>query len=275
VYGSYFQACFEGFIKTGNQYRGAHAWLDQVVRKDKRLFGPSRYQDIKWWSSLALEHFYLFVKKYEEDPDLPLSAVDDSERNIRVEITLPSERKLTLNTYLDGEGGDALMYEGKCRAKIDREGVAKEIRWDLQYNVYLLAKYTSSGILPEQVWYQTNLRPCGFGYRGPAKRKSESMEEFQQRILSDMAEDPDKYLYRFIGRPLMSELERFCHGCLYPMLEAFLDWYDYVVDPAGKVNKYDWVTPYGLFNPLLQDMQEDYRNYRLTGLPVGLVHRKR
>ena len=275
VYGSYFQSCFEGYVNSGHQLRGAHAWLDRAVRKDKKLFGPQKHKDIGWWSSLALEHFYLFVEQYADDRDLPLSEVTESERNLRVEITLPSGRNLILNTYLDGEGGDSLMYEGKCRSKIEREAIAKEIRWDLQYNVYLLAKYSSSGKLPERVWYQTNLRPCGFGYRGPSKRKNESMTEFQQRILDDMRTTPEKYLYRFIGKPALSELERFCHGCLYPMLEAFLDWYDYRIDPEGKVNRWDWVTPYVLFNPLLQDMKEDYRNYRLTGYPAGLVKRKR
>lgn len=275
AYGTYFQAAFEGYVNSSHQVRGAQAWVDKAVLKDKQTFGPGKYEEIHWWSSLALYHFLMF-KDYYTDTNLPLSEVTESERNVRVEIELPSGRTVVLNAYLDGEG-ESLLYEGKCRSQIKKDAIAREIRWDLQYNYYLLAVYSDTGELPKKVWYQTNLRPCGFGYRGPRQKKNETLDGLGERIREHMTQNPDTYMWRFIGLPTMDELKRFCHGCLYPMLEAFLDWYEYMTSPDKEnlVNRFDWVTPYGFFDPLLEGMEEDYRNYRLSGLQTGLVRRKK
>ena len=129
------------------------------------------------------------------------------------------------------------------------------------------------------MWYQNIRRPGGFGYRGPKQRKAEDREAYRQRLVEYIDANKEDHYYQFIGRPSMEEFQRFCHGCLYPMLEAFIDWYcerlafmGYETNPMGipPVNKTHWITPYGLYNPFTEGTSERFRNYRLNGDLTGL-----
>jgi hypothetical protein len=273
AYGSLFGAGLEGFIKT-KQLAGAHRFIQNEYKAQVDEHGY--LDDILWWTKLANHQIEEFIKRYGKGKTLPLSACTDSERNIRVEINLPSGRPVLMNCYLDGEGEDFIL-ENKCRGKWDEVMLSENIKHDMQYNYYLLAYYSESGKLPTKVWYQNCRRPCSFGYRGPAKRKSENQDEFLERIKVHMTENPDYYFYRFIGKPTLLELQQFCHLTLYPIMEAFLDWYEYITTPANERtgNNVHWMTPYGLYNPFTEDVRENFRNYRLTGTTIGLRKRFR
>ena len=270
-YGNLVQAGIEGWVKT-QQKKGLLRFIQTEYKKQVNQYGDC--DDMRWWTSLACHQTQLFVDHYTNDRHLPLSSVHTSERNVRVSIELPSKRKVTLNCYLDGEG-DNLIMENKVRGKYDPESIAGEIKWDLQYNFYLLAVYNEKGELPRKVWYQHSRRPGSWGYKGPRKKKSETDSEYLERVKEHMTENPDYYFYRYIGRPTLTDLKRFCHACLYPMLEAFIDWYDYCTKTTNDVNRVDWMTPYGLYNPFVEGTSERFRNYRMTGLPTGLKKKAR
>lgn len=268
-YGNLVQAGIEGYIKTG-LVKGAFRFIQTEYKKQIDEYGQNK--DMTWYSKLAEHTVNAFIKRYKNDKILPLSIVEKSEENLRAKITLPfSNRDIILNMYIDGEWDKGIM-ENKCRGSFNREAIAREIKWDLQYNYYLIAKYLTSGTIPSKVWYQHILRPGSFGYRGPRKRKTESMEGLLGRIVVHMEDNPDTYFYRFIGRPTEEDISRFSYGCLYPMLEAFLDWYEYVTDENryAKPNHVDWITPYGLYNPFVMGTEERFRANRLTGSTIGL-----
>lgn len=270
AYGNLFWSAVEGWIKT-QQQRGLARFLQQQYQEQVNEHGYG--EEIAWWAKLAGFQAEQFVMTYDRDKKMPLSLVTKSERNCRVTIDLPSGRKITLNCYLDGEG-DGLLMENKVRGKIDREAIAENIKYDLQYNLYLLALYNESGEVPTKVWYQTCLRPCGFGY-GVRKKSKEDNDAFLERIKGYILMNPDAHFYRYVGRPTKAGLQKVCHAMLYPMLESFLDWYDYITDPErdSKVNRFQWMTPYGLYNPFTEEVKERFRNYRLTGSTAGLRKR--
>ena len=255
-------------MKTKTQ-TGLSRFLQQEYKKQTSEHGYS--EDISWWAKLAGAQAEQFVALYENDKSIPLTACTSAERNIRVEVPLPSGRSITMNCYLDAEG-DGFIFEGKCRGDWDCDKIMESIHLDLQYNYYLFAYYSESGILPKKVWYQHSRRPGGFAYRGPRQKKSETRDEYQERVKQHMQENPDYYFFRFITRPQLTEVQKFTHACLYPVLEAFLDWYTYVTGPylKGEPNHCHWMTPYGLYNPFLEGYGERYRNYRLTGSTIGL-----
>lgn len=266
AYGSLFWAGIEGWIKTG-QMRSLSRFIQNEY--DKQVQEHGYLEELIWWSKLAGFQAQQFVNLYSKDKKLPLSLVTNSERNVRVQIELPSGRPITLNCYLDGEG-DGLLLENKVRGKIDREGVSENIIYDLQLNYYLLALYSETGSLPNKVWYQTCLRPCGFGY-GIRKKAKECKEEFLERVKANIVNKPEEHFFRYvISKPTIKDLKKVCHAMLYPMLEAFLDWYEYSIDPVEKVNKHHWMTPYGLYNPFTEDVKERFRNFRMTGSTMGL-----
>jgi len=285
-FGNLVGSAIEGYINSGHQIRGLDRFLQHEYRKQESEYG--RLNDMIWWTHLARHLAVAFVDRYSDVDQIPLSAASQAERNIRVEIDLPSGRKIVLNCYLDGDIPNGFM-EIKARAKYDPETISREIRWDLQYNIYTLAYYMSSGEMPKQVWYQHIRRPCGWGYRGPQKRKKDTNKDHLKRICDHVDENPDYYFYRFIGRPQKSELDRFVWACLYPMLEGFLDWYEYKIEcirltaqnqgaavPTPlPVNKYDWVTPYGLYHPFVEGTKENFRDFRLTGNISCLIKRER
>ncbi len=59
---------------------------------------------------------------------------------------------------------------------------------------------------------------------------------------------------------------------MLPMLEAFMDWYEYMITPnrSGVLNRVHWTTPYGLYNPFMEGTQERFRQYRIDGSLEGL-----
>ena len=270
AYGSLVQAGIEGFIKTEHQLKGALRFIQQACSKEIDKYSLS--EEITWWSKLACHQVSVFVDFYGDD----LTKLNESERHVSATITLPSERKIKLHGYLDGEG-DGILFENKVRGYWDTEVLANNLPLDLQYNYYCLL-LREEGRLPNTVWYQTCRRATEWGYRGPRRKKRETSEEFLDRVTTHMSANPEYYFHRFMGKPTADDIELFCQVVLTPMLEAFMDWYEHQLKTQlgiEALNKTDWMTPYGLYNPFVEGTIEKYRNYRLTGNTSGLVQRQR
>lgn len=265
-YGSLVQAGIEGYIKT-RQPRGAARFIQQEFEKQVSQYED--YDDIAWWASLAQHQVTTWIDLY--GADLDLYKITSSEAHHKIDLTLPSGRPITLHGYIDGEGDDILM-ENKCRGEWDEDSIAREIDRNLQVNYYLLMYKARHGSLPSRMWYQHIRRPGGFAYRGPAKKAKETRDEYKLRLAEAINTNRDYHFFRYWIRPDEDRFNRFLHGCLYPMLEAFLDWYIYMTHPNRKdeLNKYHWMTPYGLYNPFTEGTTERFRNFRLTGSTIGL-----
>lgn len=265
-YGSLVQAGIEGFIKT-RQPRGAAKFIHNEFERQCKQYDD--YDDMSWWTNLAQHQVDTWIDLYGKDLDT--YGVTDSECQHKIELTLPSGRTMLLNGYIDGEGADIIM-ENKCRGEWDEDVIAREIDLNLQVNVYQLLFKATHGHLPSRIWYQHIRRPGGFAYAGPRKKAAESPEDYRLRLAQAIHYDRDYHFYRYWIIPDEERHQRFLFGCLYPMLEAFLDWYTYMTHPNRKdeVNKYHWMQPYGLYNPFTEGTQERFRNFRLTGSTLGL-----
>ena len=265
-YGTLVQAGIEGFIKT-RQQKGAIKFIQTEFEKQIQQYED--YEDILWWTQLAQSQVSTWIDLYCKDLDE--YGVTESEVNHKIDLTLPSGREITLNGYVDGQGADILM-ENKCRGEWDAEAIAAEIDLNLQVNMYLLFFKAKFGSLPSRLWYQHIRRPGGFAYAGPRKKAKESPTAYRQRLAEAINDNRDYHFYRYWVRPDEERHQRFLHLCMYPILESFLDWYSYMTHPQrnDEVNKYHWVTPYGLYNPFLEGTQERFRNFRLTGSTLGL-----
>lgn len=269
-YGNLFQSCIEGFIKT-KEIAGASKLLENKTNEllTKYSFDSD---EIVFYAMLAERQFNIFIELYNKD--LEKFNFTDSEKKHEVVITLPSGRDIKLKGYIDGESKDCIM-ENKTRAEWDTDEIINEIDLNLQYNYYCLMYYAENKKLPKHVWYQHIRRPGGFGYHGPKQKKLESKEEYLFRLVNHISENREDHFYRFISKPIEQRFVKFLHMCLYPILEAFLDWYDYVSDPYKntQINRVHWLTPYGLYNPYLKGTEEQFRKYALTGSLIGLQKR--
>jgi hypothetical protein len=271
-YGSLVGAGIEGYIKT-RQEIGAARFIETEYQKQVAEFGTS--DEISWWTQLAQAQVQIWIKHYAADLDR--LQIKEAETYHELEIKLPSGRTLKLHGYTDGEGPISFM-EGKVRSEWDTESVASEIQLNLQLNVYTLMFQIKHGRLPSNIWYQHTRRPCGWNYgsgagsSGPRRKKNESDEVFKKRIITFMNDEPDYHFFRYFVRPNQDTVSRFQHLILFPMLEAFLDWYEWYIHPdrANQVNRFHWTTPYGLYNPFLEGTAERFRSFRLTGSTLGL-----
>ena len=266
-YGSLIQAGIEGYIKT-SEIRGLSKFIQNEFERQIKQHLEA-IDDITWWSRLAEHTCNEFIVHYAKE--LKEFNFTKSEARHKVKIELPSGREICLSAYIDGENETSIM-ENKCRADWNPKKIADEIDLNLQYNYYCMLWYAEHDALPEYVWYQHIRRPGGFGYHGPKQKVKESKEEYLKRICEHITDNRDDYFYRFVGRPKMDTFLRFTHKCLYPILEAFVDWYLYMIHPDRKnqVNRYHWMTPYGLYNPYLEGTDERFRQFALTGSTVGL-----
>jgi len=270
-YGNLIGAGIEGWIKT-RELRGVSRFIELESNKAMQVF--NEYNDIAFHTSLAEHQTRIFVKRYEKDFDsYSITAAEDY---IKTPIELPSGRIIHISGRLDGSNKTSCIFEHKCKAEWDTEAIANEIDLDLQYNFYLTLFLGKTGNLPETVWYQHSRRPGGFRYRGPKKRVDELNEQYLERLKTYITENEDDHFYQFIGHPNLDRYKRFMHICMYPILERFLDWYEYMTHPNRKdqVNRHHYMTPYGLYNPYLEGTDERFRTYALTGSTLGLKKKK-
>ena len=280
-YGQMFQCCIEGFIKT-NTVTGSHKLLE-IKTKEFLIKYPANHDDIVYYATLAEKQFNIFLELYSKE--LIKTKFTDSEKYHKVTIELPSGRDISLIGYIDGEN-DTMIMENKTRAEWDINAIIEEIDLNLQYNYYCMIFYAEhDNTLPKSVWYQHIRRPGGFAYRGPKQKKLESKEEYLYRLTEYISTNKEDHFYRFMSKPTKDRFYKFLYICLYPILEAFLDWYEYMifqitpnnssvtVTPEEEANKYHWLTPYGLYNPYVQGTEETFRKYALTGSKAGLVKR--
>ena len=273
AYGNLMQCGIEGYIKGDRQKVSMIKFIK--TEYDRLVEEHGTLEDIDFWANLAMHECDLFIQHYENDPVMPLTEITESERNVRVECPLPSGRVIALNCYLDGEG-DGVLMENKVRGNWWEEGISRNIHLDLQVNFYLMAVTMETGETPKKVWYQHSLRPGS--RKGPRKTKKETQTEYLERCKAWMSENPEKTFYRYIFPPTPGDLQRFAHATLYPILEAFLDWFEYHEEArlgGNPVNKYCWIAPYGQYNPFVEGTSERFREYRLTGQPNGLRKRVR
>lgn len=266
AFGTLVQAGIEGYINSAYNTKGLSRFIQQEYLKQSEKYALS--EEIARWARLAVHLTNNFVDHYQDDINL----ISSSEVHYKQVCILPSKREITLHGHLDGVG-DKLIFENKVRGRWSEEKIAENIQWDLQYNYYCLLFFLTHGHTPETVWYQHIRRPGDFGFRGPKKRKTEDSDDYQTRLFEHITNNRDYYFYRFQGAPSRTKLEQFCFASLYPILEAFLNWYEFVTTESADYNCHHWMTPYGLYNPFVEGTEEKFRNYRLTGSHIGLKSR--
>ena len=137
--------------------------------------------------------------------------------------------------------------------------------------------YANEGKLPDKVWYQHSRRPSGFAYRGPKKRETETKAAYRDRLVKYIIDNEDDHFFMYMAKPDEKRFNKFLHVTLYPYLEQFLDWYEYMTHPQRKeqINKLHTMTPYGLYNPYMEGTDEKFRQYALTGSTIGLMRKVR
>lgn len=269
-YGNMWHVCEEAFAANG---------CEPVVKTDDCWFGPLLFHaqqmckqypmqqdDISKWFDVCRVQFPEYVKYWAEHPDVVNRKPLMQEQVFDVPYVLPSGRSVRLRGKFDSVdliNGGIYLQENKTKGDIDKLQVERQLKFDLQTMMYLIAlesddlmRYESEGHYASDeppypvrgVRYNVVRRPLSGGkgtikqldnvrtskhykakYGKDCPQRPETEGEFYERLRCDyIAADPDYWFFRIRAEISQKDIEVFRHTCLDPILETVCDWYDHI-----------------------------------------------
>lgn len=279
--------------------------LLDYAKNQCRLY-PTQQQEVDHWYNVVKVTFPQYVEFWSKNQDVKERTPIFQEKKFRVEYKLPSGRLVYLRGKWDavdiiGKGRDARVWiqENKTKGNPNPNKIRRQLRFDLQTMLYVIALSVSaddrddSMVIVDKDWkriplggvrYNVVRRPLSGGKGSirqwkPSKRNpsGETKYEFFKRLEVEIKESPETYFMRWKTPLLPQDLRDFRERCLNPILEQLCDWWEGIQcsfgEPMRNINWSaigHWQHPYGVFNPLLEDMDGDLDDYLETGSEAGL-----
>lgn len=259
---------------------------------------PMQQDEITKWANVCLVQFPEYVKYWSEHPDVMNRTPLLQEQVFDVPYSLPSGRVVRLRGRWDSVDlvdGGIYLQENKTKGDIDRLQIERQLKFDLQTMLYLVALQESDerdkagmvGFPICGVRYNVIRRPLsgGRGNITPHKAKStkntytpaETEEQFYERLRRDyIAAEPDYWFFRIRAEISQQDIEVFRKTCLDPILETMCWWYEEVTGNVWAVTagwltrSMNYRTPFGVFSALEEGGATEYDAYLTTGSEVGL-----
>ncbi len=283
---------------------------------------PAEGEDITKWMNVCAVQFPEYTRYWADHPDVLNRTPLLQEHVFDVPYALPSGRTIRLRGKFDsvdiiedvctscGGVGDeygrcglcnnvrrtkgVYLQENKTKGDIDKLQIERQLRFDLQTMLYLVAldelddgpdwteldNYSVRGVR-----YNVVRRPLsgGVGSIRPHAEKrtkntyvpAETAEEFYERLRRDyIAADPSHWFFRVRSEVSARDIQVFRDTCLDPLLETVCYWYHEVV---GNLDRYGWDrppmnyrTPFGVYSALEEGGATEYDGFLATGSEVGL-----
>jgi hypothetical protein len=197
-----------------------------------------------------------------------------------------------------GDNSGIWLQENKTKSEINEHQLLKQLRFDLQTMLYLTAlremlrnnsewlpKITMLGVKHKLkgVRYNVIKRPLSGGsgsirQHKPSKAnpQGESKDEFYARLGGYFAEDPASWFMRWNVDISDADIDKYEKTFLIPCLEQLCEWYtevttNHVITSTPSFGNFHYRTPYGIWNPLLNDAPTELDEYLDTGSTVGLI----
>lgn len=215
---------------------------------------PLDQKDIRHWQRVCLLQFPLYQKYWKAHPDEKKTPVW-RERVFSVPYWLPSGRYVKLRGKWDGvdivgAGSQVGVYiqENKTKGDIYEAGVGRQLTFDLQTMLYLIALLETAKRKPETpghspfnglpirgVRYNVVRRPLSGGkhtirQHAPTKSKpqGETADEYYNRLQGLIESDAAHFFMRWKVEITPTDVERFQQQFLNPVLEELCDWWDWI-----------------------------------------------
>lgn len=306
-YGSMGHVCEEVHATNPNHWQDA---LKQYARDLAKKF-PDQGTQVEHWYHVCKTQFPIYLDYWAKSSFMKGREVILREKVFQVPYTLPSGRTVYLRGKWDGvdlikEGKNKLLFlrENKFKGDIDLVQLRNQLQFDLQTMLYLIALEWALkdqqivtgervvGYPLAGVWYNVVRRPLSGGMHSirqhqPSKSNptGESLSDFYARLGGLIQEESNEarkekrdchYFARWDSRVSQEDIQRFKDDFLNPCLEQMCDWYTIVTggDPgiSPECPFYaNYRTPYGIYNPLLEDQSTEMDHYLATGSMVGMT----
>jgi hypothetical protein len=290
---------FSAPLEFGNMWHAAEegqersSWkgpLDSYVA-DLRQRMPEAAEEITFWHQVVRVMFPLYQRRWEEDDTLRPKekvAVLLREKPFSVPYTLPSGRTVRLRGKWDGVdllGSSVWLREHKTKGDINAEQIQRQLAFDLQTMLYLVALDQCGVYMLTNHKYSAPIAGVVYNVvRRPRHRpgKKEGLTDFLVRLRGLIEEDPGHFFMRWRVDVLEADVAAFRQQCLDPVLEQLCDWWKFVSEgdpwsrpetPRDAFREYGihWRHPFGVWNVLDEGGSSDLDHYLATGSDVGLV----
>lgn len=288
-FGSMWHACEEA-LAVG-EYGGLSnsLWPSALdsYRDELRQKYPLSGDEINHWYSFTKALFPLYVGHWREHPDVVNRTPLLQEQVFNVPYRLPSGRIVRLRGKWDsvdliGKGKETGIYlqENKTKSQIDGQKISRQLRFDLQTMLYLVA-------LDVYEWEKgadvRNLKLRGVRYNVVRRSAHKSVES----MLKKFHEDRDngrigEWFARWKVEITPKDIERFRKRSLDPVLEQLCDWWEWITtrdQTEGDINRarrevygrsMHWQHPFGVWNVLDEGGSSDLDEYLESGSTAGL-----
>lgn len=311
-YGNMWHACEEAHAANVD-------WRKALVHHTVQQFDkyPMQRDEINKWCNVCRTQFPEYVKYWSEHPDVKARTPLMQEQVFDVPYALPSGRTVRLRGKFDSvdliddtanNSGGIYLQENKTKGDIDKEQTERQLKFDLQTMVYLIALRHHYGLMGWAakgpiggVRYNVVRRPLsgGVGSITPHKGKctkptyskkdgrvlkeskitpAETDAEFYERLRRDyIAADPGYWFFRVRSEVSANDVKVFRETCLDALLEQICWWYDAVTgrDMGEIENAYgypplNYRTPFGVWSALEEGGSTEYDSFLASGSEVGL-----
>ena len=276
---------------------------------------PFQREEIEKWYRVCMVQFPEYIKYWSEHSDVKNRIPLEQEQVFDVAYTLPSGRVVRLRGKRDStdliqdELPGVWLQENKSKGDIDKEDVERQLKFDLQTMIYLIALrhdydvmgWAAKGPL-RGVRYNVVRRPLsgGVGNISPHKGKctkpvlskskktpgkvlkesvivpAETADEFYERLRRDyIADDPAHWFFRVRSEVSAEDIKVFRETCLDPLLENLCWWYDAITNQLDEKwdfhpRNFNYRTPFGVWSALEEGGSTEYDAYFATGSEAGL-----
>lgn len=294
---------FNARLEFGNMWHICEEWLagggnesdcEEVVRYAKDLCRkyPLQQEQIDHWFKVTRALFPLYVKHWEEHPDVKDRTPILAEQTFNIPYSLPSGRIVRLRGKWDsvdlvGKGKNAGIWlrENKTKSSIDAGKIHRQLKFDLQTMLYLVALFADQASIREQIrpdGLDTPLvklgsyRISGVRYNVIRRSAHKSVESMLKKLEGDRAAGRiGEWFSRWNVEVTAGDIARFRRECLDPILEQLCDWWWGMTGVGGPVNGdyrgvTHWRHPFGVYNSLDEGGFGDVDEYLDTGSTVGL-----
>jgi len=304
-YGNMWHVCEEALAKSGD----TRLWYDLLIKyaAQQAIRYPLQRDEIEKWFNVCAVQFPEYVKYWSEHQDVKNRTPYLQEFVFDEPYAIPSGRTVRLRGKFDSvdiiadevTGLDSGVYlqENKTRGDIDKLQVERQLKFDLQTMLYLVAlnnlwTETRSLARIKGVRYNVVRRPLsgGVGNISPHKAKAtktkvtpaETSSEFYERLRRDyIAADPNYWFFRVRAEISARDIQVFRDTCLNPILEQLCWWYNETTnqetyrDMAGSNGRYEYPplnyrTPFGVWSALEEGGATEYDAYLESGSEAGL-----
>lgn len=261
--------------------------------------------EIEKWYNVCKLQFPIYVEFWSKHPNVKQRCPIYQEKVFHVPYTLNSGRVVYLRGKFDSVdciGVDKTrgiyLQENKTKSSIDDQKLQRQLTFDLQSMMYLVA-LKESKLLPCEfcggdqetghqrlcpadtqirgIRYNVIQRPLSGGkgsivrHKAKGSKPAETTEHYYNRLTEIIQESPKSFFARWNAEVSQKDLLRFEERFLKPVLEQLCVWYDWAVTADWANNSIHYMTPFGVYNILAEGGSTDLDEYLLTGSDVGLA----